>query len=232
MSRRLQYLGKAKTFRDPDTGALVTDLDSLHRNDALEGDVDDFGYDDFGEFGDDDSSDDDDSDEDFGDEDDDFGDDDDDEFGATRGRQRRQARRGARKSKRKGRRSARQSRRNGGKSKVPPQKTALSGSGTSTDAGAVSMSIIPAHPFKAEDIVCNGSSTGAKVTSIMFGDNLIFNNPAGIDQSVFATSSFIKGLVMGAKATPGVPITINGTIASGGDVLEVTLFGLKPGRPC
>ncbi|MFT5686104.1 MAG: hypothetical protein ACI8RZ_007059 [Myxococcota bacterium] len=230
----LQRLGKAVTYRDTKTGGLVTDLDSIHRTDALEGDVGDFGGD-FDEFGDDDSSDDDDSDEDFGDDDsdEDFGDDsdDDDEIGATRGRKRRKSRRQGRRSKRKGRRSARKSRRSGG-SKVPAQKTILSGSATSTAIGAVTITIIPGHKFKANDIVFNGSSSNATVTSITFGDNLIWNNASGIDVSVLSTTSFIRGLIQGAKAVPGVPIVINGTIAVANDTLKAALFGTKPGRPC
>ncbi len=200
--RRFQYLGRAKTFRDSETGALVSDLDSIHRADATEGVDGDFGYDDFDEFGDDDSdedwSDDDDSDEDS---DEDFGDE--EEVGATRGSTRRRARRQGRRSKRQARRQGRRSKRRGSGEKVPVQKTALAGSATSASAGAVSITITPAHRFKARDIV-----------------------------SVLNTSSFIRGLIEGAQATPGVPIVINGTIAVGGDVLKATLFGIKPGRPC
>ncbi len=229
--RRFQYLGRAKTFRDSETGALVSDLDSIHRADATEGVDGDFGYDDFDEFGDDDSdedwSDDDDSDEDS---DEDFGDE--EEVGATRGSTRRRARRQGRRSKRQARRQGRRSKRRGSGEKVPVQKTALAGSATSASAGAVSITITPAHRFKARDIVFNGSSSNATVTSIMFGDNLVWNNAAGIDVSVLNTSSFIRGLIEGAQATPGVPIVINGTIAVGGDVLKATLFGIKPGRPC
>ncbi len=224
---RLQYIGRPKTFRDLDTGSLVSDLDSIHRADATEGMDGDFGYDDFDEFGDDDDDiGDDDSDDDSSDDDDS---DDDDEIGATRGQRRRRARRTARKARRVAKRAAKKSRSG---SKPPMQKTALAGSGTNAAAGAVSISIVPAHPFKAKDIVFNGSSANATVTSIMFGDNLIWNNAAGIDVSVLSTSSFIRGLIEGAVAHPGVPITINGTVAVGGDVLKATLFGYKPGRVC
>ena len=233
---RLQYIGRPRTWRDADTGNLVSDLDSIHRTDALEGDFDEFGADpdDFDEFGDDDSDEDfgdDDSDEDFGDDDSSDDDDSDEDFGATRGRRRRKARRQGRRSKRK---SRRQARRSGGKSKrkVPMQKTVISGDTTGAAAGAVTIIITPAHKFKAKDIVFNGSSASATITSITFGDNLIWNNASGVDQSVFSTSSYIRGLIEGAKAVPGVPIVINGTVANAGDILKATLFGLKPGRVC
>jgi len=233
---RLQYIGRPKTWRDADTGNLVSDLDSIHRTDALEGDFDEFGadYDDFDEFGDDSDEDfgDEDSDEDFGEDssDDDDSDDDDGEFGRSRGRKRRQARR----SKRRSRRKSRRSRRRGGKekAKVPRQKTILSGEDTSASAGAVTISITPAHKFWAEDIAFNGSSASATVTSISFGDNLIWNNSVGVDVAALSTASFIRGLVKGAKSRPGVPITINGTIAAGGDTLKAAIVGYKPGKPC
>ncbi len=226
---RLQYIGRPKTYRDPSTGNLVSDLDSIHRADALEGHDGDFGYDDFDEFGDDDSDDDDSDDDDSDDDEEDFGDDD-DEVGATRGQRRRRSRRAGRRVRRAAKKAGRQSRRSG--SKPPMQKTVVSGSATSAAAGTVSMTITPSHNFKAEDIAFNGSSANAAVTSITFGDNLVWNNPNGVDVTVFQATGFIRGMLKGAKVRAGVPIVITGTIAANDDTLKAALVGYKPGRVC
>ncbi len=218
------YLGKARIYRED--GDLVVDTDSIRRDGELSG-VDDFGDDDFDDFGDDD--------DDFG-EDDDFGDDDfgedeeededEGEFGASRGRVRRTARRSRRKGRRTARRSARQGSRES--SEVKWQKTVLGGSKTEDSAGAISIVITPSHHFVAEDIAFNGSSANATVSSIIFGDDLVWNNAEGIDVSALSSTSYIRGLVTGAKARPGVPIVINGTIDADGDTLRVVLYGKKP----
>ena len=236
------YLGKARVYRED--GELVVDTDSIRRDGELSG-VDDFGDDDYDDFeGDDDYDDFGDNDEDFGDDDeDDFGeddedfgeddddDDDDEEFGATRGQRRRRRRRG----RRRGRRSSRRSRRRETsqkkkQKKVKWQNTVLGGSDSEDSAGAISVVITPSHPFVAEDIAFNGSSANATVNSIIFGDDLVWNNAEGIDVSALSSNSFIRGLVKGAKAHPGVPIIINGAIDADGDTLKVVLYGKKPCR--
>lgn len=244
------YLGVARVYRDD--GELVVDTDSIRRDGELSG-VDDFGsdYDDYDDFGEDDYDDfgEDYDDEEFGEDDyDDFGDDeeefgeedeDDEEFGASRGRKRRQERRRRRRDRRKRRRDCRREARSGssgsasGKKKkktVSWQKTVLGGSHKEDSAGAIAVIVTPSHYFVADDIAFNGSSTGATVTSIIFGDDLVWNNADGIDVSALSSNSFIRGLVKGARGRPGVPITINGTIAADGDSLKVVLYGKKPGK--
>ncbi len=112
------------------------------------------------------------------------------------------------------------------------QKTVLAGSATSAAAGSVSMTITPAHSFKASDITFTGSSANATVTSITFGDNLVWNAPSGVDASVFAATGFIRGMLSGATVRAGVPIVIVGTIAANDDVLKAALVGFKPGKSC
>ena len=233
------YLGMARVFRD--NGGLVVDTDSIRRNGELSGDDDfgsdyddddDFGEDDEDDFGEDDDDEDDDSDED--DDDDSDEDDDEEEFGASRRRKKKspsKRRKSAGSGVKVPRRAVRTRKSSsGGKTVKKWQNTALSGSKSESSAGAVTVTIVPAHWFRGKDIAFNGSSAGAEVTTIMFGDQLIWNTSDGLDVSAISTNSFIRGLIRGALARPGVPITIHGTIASGGDVLKVGLFGQKPCR--
>ena len=213
------------------------DQDSLRRDDfrgefAGEEDFDDYtddddSSDDDDEFGEDDFGDDDD----FGEEDD-FGEDDD--FGATRGRERRQGRRKRRRSRRRGRREGRRERRQGGskKKKMEWIKTVVGESEEIDSAGPAALKLQLQHHLKAEDIVFNGSSSDAKVTSIIFGDKLIWNNAKGLDVSIFSSSSFIRGLVKGAKLRAGQIISINGSVASDGDAFAAAIVGLKPASTC
>ena len=229
MSRNPTPLGTARVFRHPSTGELVVDTDSLRRS----GFAGEFGYDD--DFGDD--VEDDDfgyEDDDFeGDYDDDFDGDDfgDDDFGARgRRRSRRQARRSRRRQRRTNRRSRRSSRR---QAPQPAQDTsdwgmtAVGGTDTLTEAGAASVKIRLQHDFRAQDITFTGSVAGAKVTSIFFGDRVVWSNSDGIDVSVFASNSFLRGLLKGQSLQAGLDVTVNGSVPGAGD-FSATLVGQKP----
>ena len=230
MARKLTPLGHARVFRHPATGELVVDTDSLRRSSfsgefAGEdfGDEDDLGYDD--DFGDDIDEDDFGDDADFGDEDD-FGDDDD--FGARgRGRARRQARRARRQARRQTRRQGRKARRGGGDKDQQWGMTAVGGRDTVAEAGAASVKIRLQHDFKAQDITFTGSADGSKVTSIFFGDRVVWSNSDGIDVGVFASNSFMRGLLKGQSLRAGLDITVNGSTAGAGD-FSATLIGEKP----
>ena len=218
MASRLDSLGYARVFRHPRTGELVVDTDSLRRGGGFSGV--DFGEDDFD--GDDD---------DFGDDDlegdDELGDDDD--FGA-RGKRRRR-----RLNRRLGRLNKRESRvrrklgkgRSGGKKKVTWGMTAVGGTDTLAAAGAASIKVRLQHHFKATDITFTGSAAGAKVTSIFFGDRVVWSNSDGIDVSVFASTGFLRGLLKGQSLRAGLDITVNGSLTGAGD-FAVTLIGQKP----
>ena len=174
----LTPLGHARVFRAPD-GSLVVDGDSIRR-DGFAGD--DFAGDDF--------------DDDFeGDFDDFEGDFEDEDFGAGgRGRARREGRREARDERREDRRSSRGRGRSRGSSRSASSKrewgaTAVGGVDTLTDAGSAVVNIRLQHDFKAEDVTFEGSSSGAKVACIFFGDNPVWSSAAGLPVSAFGASA-------------------------------------------
>ncbi len=111
-------------------------------------------------------------------------------------------------------------------------KTVVGESEEIDTAGPAALKIQLQHHLKAEDIVFNGSSSDAKVTSIIFGDKLIWNNAKGLDVSIFSSSSFIRGLVKGAKLRAGQIISINGSVANDGDTFSAAIIGLKPASTC
>ena len=212
MAAKLDNLGYARVFRHPRTGELVVDTDSLRRPSG-------FGGVDIGE------------DDDFGEDDDDFGEDD---FGA-RGQRRR--RRLQRRVDHNGRRGARLQRRldepaggrrgNGGHDWG---MTAVGGTDALPDAGAATVKIRLQHDFRAQDVTFTGSASGAKVTSIFFGDRVVWSNSDGIDVGVFGSSSFLRGLLKGQSLRAGLDITVNGSLTGAGD-FAVTLIGQKPITP-
>lgn len=250
MAARLDNLGYARVFRHPRTGELVVDTDSLRRGgggfsgvdfgEDLEGD--DFEGDE--DFGDDDYDDEEDLDDDEEFEGDDFeGDDDlagdedmagDADIGARGSRRRRRIkRRLARLNRREARlrkklgKSRRRTRK--GK-KVHWGMTAVSGTDTLTAAGAASVKIRLQHDFRAQDVTFTGSASGAKVTSIFFGDRVVWSSSDGIDVSVFGSTSFLRGLLKGQSLRAGLDITVNGSLTGAGD-FAVTLVGSKPVTP-
>ena len=246
MAARLTSLGYARVFRHPRTGELAVDTDSLRRGGGFSGV--DFGEDDFDGDEDWDDEDDDDEDDEFeGDDDfgyedlegDDFGDDDiegEDDFGA-RGQRRR--RRLNRRLNRLNRRESRIKRKLGktgsGKSKGSKMRwgmTAVSGTDTLGAAGSASVKLRLQHHFKAHDITFTGSASGAKVTSIFFGDRVVWSSSDGIDVSVFGSTSLLRGLLKGQSLRAGLDgaafrITVNGSLTGAGD-FACTLIGQKP----
>jgi hypothetical protein len=229
----LTPLGHARVYRHPHTGELVVDTDSLRRS-SFAGDFagEDPGGDFEGEYDDDFEGEYDDDfegeyDDDFGD---DFGEDEDDDFGARRGRSRRRARRQARRARRQGRRANRRARRGGEQPKDQQTKwgmTAVGGTDTLSEAGAASVKIRLQHDFKAEDVTFTGSADGAKVTSIFFGDRVVWSNSDGIDVGVFASNSFMRGMLKGQSLRAGLDITVNGSTGGAGE-FSVTIVGKKP----
>ena len=214
----LTPLGHARVYRDPHSGELVVDTDSIRRTGFAGEDV---GYDD-DEYG---------YDDDF--EGDDYDDDDfegDDEFGRRGGRKRRGGGRGRGRG-RGGKRS-----KGKGKSAKPKAKsgigwgmTAVSGTDTltSSSGGSASVQIRLQHDFHAEDITFDGSLSGAKVTSIFFGDQSVWSNANGIPVTVFGANSFLRGMLKGQSLKAGLDITVNGILGGAGD-FAVTITGRKP----
>jgi len=234
MAPNLIPLGYLRGYRHPTTGEIVVDTDSLRRR-GFSGE-EDFGYDDDDDFDGDDfeGDDDDDDDDDF--EGYDFGDDEDDDFGAGWWQRRKEKRRG-RKRRRLNRRKGRINRRLGkledkeGKKPAKPKvtwgMTAIGGTETLTDAGSATVQVRLQHHFRAQDLTFTGSADGAKVTSIFFGDRVVWSNSDGIDVGVFASNGFLRGLLKGQSLRAGLDITVNGTLSGAGD-FAVALVGLKP----
>ena len=244
MAKNLDNLGYARVFRHPRTGALVVDTDSLRRGGGFAG-RDDFGADDDFEGDDDDFGDDEvEGDDDFEGDDDDFEGDDEVEgeeaadFGARRRprRRRRLNRRLGRLNRRESRVRSKLDNLGGGRSRGKEKKnvhwgmTAVSGTDTLTAAGAAAVKIRLQHDFRAQDVTFTGSAAGAKVTSIFFGDRVVWSSSDGIDVSVFGSTSFLRGLLKGQSLRAGLDITVNGSLTGAGD-FAVTIVGEKPVTP-
>ena len=109
--------------------------------------------------------------------------------------------------------------------------TAVSGTDTLAAAGAATVRIRLQHDFKAEDVTFEGSSSGAKVTSIFFGDNPVWSSAVGLPVSAFGASSQLRGLLRNQKLKAGLDITVNGTLTGAG-TFQVTITGEKPVARC
>ena len=103
----------------------------------------------------------------------------------------------------------------------------MGGTDTSEVGGSVSVKVRLQHDFRAQDITFTGSLAGAKVTSIFFGDRVVWSSSDGIDVSVFGSTSFLRGLLKGQSLRAGLDITVNGNLPGAGD-FAVTLVGEKP----
>jgi hypothetical protein len=240
--------GTAPVYRDSRTGELLVDTDAVRRSGGprVPETGFEFGYDDDDED-DDDEFEDDFDDDDFGydEDDDDFGyDDDEDDFGyefGGRGRDRRRSRRADRKENRVERlekqiaklrgessRGASSRRQRSRRSSVSGwARTIVSGSDELAAAGTAKVAIRLQHHFKAKDITFAGSPVGTTITSIHFGDRLIFSDANGVDASVFGTQSFLRSLLEGQNLRAGLDITIAGELNAAG-TLKVAVTGFKP----
>ena len=88
--------------------------------------------------------------------------------------------------------------------------------------GAATVKVRLQHHFRALDVTFTGSVAGAKVTSIFFGDRVVWSNSDGIDTG---------GLLKGQSIRAGLDVIINGTVPTPGD-FSVTLIGQKPIDRC
>ena len=240
-STNLTPLGHARIYRDA-TGELVVDTDTLRRSSFAGCDACDFGDeygddDDLGDEEDIDEDDDDLGDDDLGD--DDYGDEDEagdeelgDDFAGPR-RNRRLARRKRRLQRRMARVDRKMNRgKRRGRKGMNWGMTAVGGVDTVTAEGAATVKVRLQHDFRAEDVTFTGSLSGATVTSIFFGDRVVWSNSDGIDVSVFASNSFMRGLLRGQSLRAGLDITVNGNMPGAGS-FSVTIIGKKPlGHRC
>lgn len=226
--KNLTPLGHARVYRDPRTGQLVVDTDTLRRSSFAGGDF-------AGRYDDDDEFDDD-----FQGEEEDV-----DDFGFLRrdperrqGRQRRRlGRRRDRLERQVERRTDRLDRKEARIEADEPDPTdrvptgwgatAVSDADRLDQAGAVALKIRLQHDFRARDVTFTGSAAGALVHSIFFGDRAVWSSSDGIDATVFAANGFLRGLLQGQSLRAGLDIIINGSLPGPG-VFTATLIGLKP----
>jgi len=109
------------------------------------------------------------------------------------------------------------------------QKTARVAFAAPTAAGAFTATVRPQYDFVAQDMVADGSTaTGIIVQSVVFGDYIAWNEPqAGVPAATINGTSFLRGLIKGAKVKGGLDITCQGTVTGAGNVY-LTIVGLKP----
>ncbi len=162
-------------------------------------------------------------------------DDDEDEYDEL-GRRRRRRRRSRSKGRRRPVRRRRPTRRR--RPAVVVQKTILVGEAKSPGAtgGSATATIRPQFDFVAEDLTFAGSTGSTDgvwtISSINFGDRIIFSNSTGVPLAVFAAGNFLRGLVKGAAIKAGLDISVNADVAGATTVLAVltcTFTGLKRG---
>ena len=225
MMPHLALLGTAAVFEDAN-GNIVVDEDSLRDDASFAGDYDD--YDDEYALAGDDYYDD---------------DEDDLEFGRRSKAQRRGMRR-LRQDQRRGRRRLRQDQRAASRGSVPVPvatrgpsvqgaeqtwgNTMISGDVTFAAAGTDDIVIRLQHDFLAEDLTFEGSAAGAKVHSIKFGDETVFDSSTGVPAAVFAPGSQMRKHLAGRSIKAGLDITIRVEAGNAADVVAATLTGKKP----
>jgi len=114
------------------------------------------------------------------------------------------------------------------------QKTILLGQTAvlnNAGAGANTVTIRPQFDFVAEDMTFAGSVGAWTITSVQFGDRIVFSNTNGVPIAVFAANNFVRGLVKGAAIAAGLDIQVNGNLAASTTTSQLiaTLTGLKRG---
>ena len=210
----LDDLGYARVFRDPETGELVVDTDSLRRP-AVAGDFE-------GE--------------------DEFGDRTDRRKRRLERRLDRTDRRDDRLERREDRLRDKLDDLDGdndkgssrsGRGNMKWGMTMVGGIDTLTAAGTATVRVRLQHHFKATDITFEGTTTGtaAKVTSIFFGDRPVWSNPDGVSVEAFAPGSMMRGILRGQNLREGLDIIVNGTLGGAGD-FAATIMGMKPVSTC
>lgn len=105
--------------------------------------------------------------------------------------------------------------------------TVVSDLNTYLGAGNSQVQIRLQHDLLGQDLNFDGTVAGAKVTTVTFGDRLIFNNTKGVAVSLFAASGFIRNFLGGQRLRAGLDITVSGTVPGAGDFV-VNVVGAKP----
>ena len=118
------------------------------------------------------------------------------------------------------------------------QKTLLTANSQAQPGGpgaAFTLVIRPQFDFVAEDLTMAtrqpNNPAGFGIQAIEFGDRIIFNNAQSVPLAVFATGSFVRGLVKGAAIAAGLDISLSCTAANSTTASQLTVVftGLKRG---
>ena len=148
-----------------------------------------------------------------------------DDFGAAKARARRAYRRRGR---------SRLQRPRSARATQVVQKTLLTAQSDPNPGNAFTLTIRPQFDFVAEDLTLADNTNGgmgAGIQAIEFGDRIIFNNASAVPLAVFATGSFVRGLVKGAAIAAGLDISLSCTAGNSttSSVLTAVFTGLKRG---
>ena len=148
-----------------------------------------------------------------------------DDFGAAKARARRAYRRRGR---------SRLQRPKSARATQVVQKTLLTAASNPNPGNAFTLVIRPQFDFVAEDLTLADNSNGnmgAGIQAIEFGDRIIFNNAQSVPLAVFATGSFVRGLVKGAAIAAGLDISLSCTAfnSTTSSALTCVFTGLKRG---
>lgn len=114
------------------------------------------------------------------------------------------------------------------------QRTAVAGTATITAAnGSGTILITPATYIKLKDITFTGSgAANGAVKSITVGDRLVWSSSTPVPTAIFASTGFLRNMLEGSLARPGVPIIVEVVGAAANDVIAATLLGSKPVSRC
>ena len=114
------------------------------------------------------------------------------------------------------------------------QRTAVAGTVTITAAnGSGTILITPATFIKLRDITFTGTgAANGAVKSITVGDRLVWSSSTPVPTAIFASTGFLRNMLEGSLARPGVPIVVEVVGAAANDVIAATLLGSKPVSRC
>jgi len=108
----------------------------------------------------------------------------------------------------------------------------LSGEATAAGAGAEQLTINVQSDTWCEDLTFTQTAgAGGEITSIMFGDETVFNNPSGVDVDIFKADSTLRKWLKGRKIKAGQTITIATSFAAAGTVKAV-IVGKRQIQAC
>lgn len=80
--------------------------------------------------------------------------------------------------------------------------------------------------FMAHDLTFTGSVPGTKITSVTFGDRIVWSVPEGVEIESFAVSGHMRGVVYGQTLDAGLDAIVTGDVPGPGD-LRFVLTGWK-----